>query len=158
MQLSRTTAAPGDTIQLTLTWRDYQDVRSTQIVNLPVDRAWAGKTLDVVVTTGPQLDDLTGLPRQVQASQIRSFDDYLSALEDNRRTDGLYVAILEKATIFLDQTKPSVDYPASFARIAHQADEQRFQRQEASVPLWEQHVLDGRLIPANLHRTLQVTD
>jgi hypothetical protein len=158
VQLSRTTAAPGDTVQLTLTWRDYQEVSSTQIVNLPVDQAWAGKILDVVVTTGPQLDDLTGLPRRVQASQIRSFDDYLSALEDNRRTDGLYVAVVEKAAVFLDQTKPTVDFPASFSRIARQADEQRYQRQDAVVPLWEQHLLDGRIIPANVHRTLKVAD
>jgi len=75
---------PGDPVQLTLTWRDYQEVRSTQIVTLPVNPAWAGKTLDVVVTTGPQLDELAGLPQRMLASQIRSFDDYLSALEDNR--------------------------------------------------------------------------
>jgi hypothetical protein len=158
VRLSRSTAAPGDTVQLTLVWRDYQESRSTQIVNLPVDRAWAGRTLDVVVTTGPQLDELAGMPRRMQASQIRSFDDYLSALESNRRTDGLYVAVVEKATVFLDQSKPAVDYPASFARIAHQSDEQRFQRQEAIVPLLEQHLLEGRIVFANLRRTLQVTD
>jgi hypothetical protein len=158
VQLSRATAAPGDTVQLTLTWRDYQEVRSTQIVTLPVDPAWAGKTLEVVVTTGPQLDELSGLPQRMAASQIRSFDDYLSALEDNRRTDGLYVAVMEKAAVFLDQSRPTVDYPASFARIASQADEQRYQRQDAMVPLWEQHLLAGRVIPANIHRPLKITD
>ena len=158
VQLSRATAAPGDPVQLTLTWRDYQEVRSTQIVTLPVNPAWAGKTLDVVVTTGPQLDELAGLPQRMLASQIRSFDDYLSALEDNRRTDGLYVAVMEKAAVFLDQSRPTVDYPASFARIASQADEQRYQRQDAMVPLWEQHLLAGRVIPANIHRPLKVTD
>jgi hypothetical protein len=158
MQLSRTTAAPGDTVQLTLTWRDYQEIRSTQIVNLPVDPAWAGKTLDVLVTTGPLLDELTGLPRRVLASQIRSFDEYLTAMEANRHTDGLYVAVVERAAVFLDQTRPTVDYPASFARIAHQADEQRYRRQEATVSLWEQHLLSGRIISANLRRPLQVTD
>jgi hypothetical protein len=158
VQLSRTTAAPGETIQLTLTWRDYQGARSTQIVNLPVDPAWAGKALDVVVTTGRQLDELTGVPHRLVASQIRSFDEYLSALEDNRRTDGLYVALVEKAAVFLDQTRPTVDYPASFARIAHQADEQRYRRQDAAVSLWEQYLLAGRIIAANLRRPLQVTD
>jgi hypothetical protein len=158
VQLSRSTAAPGDTVQLTLTWRDYQEIRSTQIVNLPVDPAWAGKTLDVVVTTGPQLDELTGFPRRVLASQIRSFDEYLSALEDNRRTDGLYVAVVERAAVFLDQSRPAADIPASFARIAHQADEQRYRRQDAAVSLWEQHLLAGRIIAANLRRPLQVTD
>jgi hypothetical protein len=158
IQLSRTSAAPGDTVQLTLIWRDFQEVRSTQIVNLPVDPSWAGKNLEVLVTTGPQLDELTGHPRRVQASQIRSFDEYLSALEYGRHSDGLYVAIVEKAAVFLDQTDPAVDYPDSFARIAHQADEQRFHRQEAVVPLWEQHLLEGRVIQASVHRTLQVTD
>jgi SpoIVB peptidase S55 len=158
VQLSRVSAAPGDTVQVTLTWRNYQEVRSTQVVNLPVDPAWAGKTLDVVVTTGPQLDELSGFPQRLQASQIRSFDEYLSALEDNRRTDGLYVAVVEKAAVFLDQSRPTVDFPASLARIARQADEQRYQRQDAMVPLWEQHLLAGHIIPANIHRTLKVTD
>ena len=123
-----------------------------------MDPAWAGKTLDVVVTTGPQLDELTGFPRRVLASQIRSFDEYLSALEANRHTDGLYMAVVERAAVFLDQTRPTVDYPASFARIAHQADEQRYRRQDAAVSLWEQHLLAGRIIAANLRRSLQVTD
>ena len=158
VQLSRRTAAPGDTVQVTLTWRDYQEVRSTQVVNLPVNPAWAGKTLDVVVATGPLLDELTGFPARMQASQIRSFDDYLTALEDNRCTDGLYVAVVEKASVFLDQSRPTVEFPASFARIARQADDQRFQGQEALETLWERHVLGGRIIPANIHRALAVTD
>jgi len=158
VQLSRTTAAPGDTVQLTLVWRDYQEVCSTQVVDLPVDAAWVGKDLEIVVTTGPQLDELTGHPQRLQASQIRSFEEYLSALEDGRLTDGLYVAVVEKAALFVDQTKPATDYPASFARIAHQADEQRFHSQDAVVPLWEQHLLEGRIIQANFHRTLQITD
>jgi hypothetical protein len=158
VQLSRATAGPGDTVQVTLTWRDYQQVRSTQTVNLPIDRAWSGKALEVVVAGGPLLDELTGRPRTMQASQIRSFDEYLSALEDNRRTDGLYVAVVEKAEVLLDQTQPTFDYPGSISRIAHAADEQRFQRHEAVVPLWEQHLLDGRVIPANVRRPLQVTE
>jgi len=127
-------------------------------VNLPVNPAWAGKTLDVVVATGPLLDELTGFPARMQASQIRSFDDYLTALEDNRCTDGLYVAVVEKASVFLDQSRPTVEFPASFARIARQADDQRFQGQEALETLWERHVLGGRIIPANIHRALAVTD
>jgi SpoIVB peptidase S55 len=157
-QLSRASAAPGDKVQLTLTWRDYQEVRSTQVVTLPVDPAWAGKSLEVVVTTGPQLDELSGFPQRMQAAQIRSFDDYLSALEDNRRTDGLYVAVMEKAAVFLDQSRPTVDYPASLARIARQADEQRYQREDAMVPLWEQHLLEGRLIQAEVRRPLKITE
>jgi hypothetical protein len=158
VQLSRTTAAGGDTVQLTITWRDYQEVRSTEIVNVPVDHAWAGRTLDVVVTTGPLLDELTGVPLTVSESQIRSFDEYLSALEDGRRTDGLYVAVMEKSAVFLDQARPIVGYPGSFERIATKADEQRFHRKQAMVPLWEQHVLAGRIIQATVHRAFQVTE
>ncbi len=158
VQLSRSTARGGDTVQLVLTWRDYQEVRSTEIVDLPVDRTWAGKMLDVVVAPGPQLDELTGLPRTMAVAQIRSFDDYLNALEEGRHTDGLYVAVMEKAAVFLDQTRPIVDYPGSFARIASGADGQRFRQREAQVSLWEKRVLAGRIIPVIVHRTLKVTD
>jgi hypothetical protein len=157
-QLSRASAAPGETVQLTLTWRDYQQMRSTETVDLPIDRAWSGKALEVVVASGPLLDELTGRPRTMQVSQIRSFDEYLSALEDHRRTDGLYVAVVEKAEVLLDQTQPTFDYPGSVERIAHAADEQRFQRREAVVPLWERHLLNGRVVPASLRRALQVTE
>ena len=158
VQLSRTTAAPGDTVQLTLTWRDFQGARATEVVPVPVARAWAGKTLEVIVTDGPQLDELTGRPREVPAAQIRSFGEYLALLADHRRSDGLYVAVVEKTSIFLDQARPTLDYPASIARIASDADERRFQRREGVAPLWEEHLLGDRLINANVRRTLRITD
>jgi len=158
VQLSRTTAAPGDTVQLTLTWRDFQGARATEVVAVPVARAWAGRTLEVIVTDGPQLDELTGRPREVPAAQIRSFGEYLALLADHRRSDGLYVAVVEKTSIFLDQARPTLDYPASIARIARDADERRFQRREGVAPLWEEHLLGDRLISANVRRTLRVTD
>lgn len=157
-RLSRTTAAPGDTVQLTLVWRDYQGARSTETVTLPIARAWAGKTLEVVVANGPLLDELTGRPRNLPDEQIRSFNEYLTELTDRRRTDGLYVAVVEKTSIFLDQSRATLDYPGSFQRIAHDADERRFQRREGVAPLWEEHLLANRLIPANVRRTLKVTD
>ena len=158
VQLSRSAAAPGDTVQLTLAWRDFQEIRSTETVDFAVARSWAGKTLEVVVANGPLLDDLTGRPRVVPTAQIRSFDEYLAALQDHRRTDGLYVAVVEKAAVFLDQTHATLDYPGSIERIARGADERRYQRREAMVPLWEQHVLPGRIIPANVRRILKVTE
>lgn len=158
VQLSRSIAAPGETVQLTLTWRDYQGARSTETVNLAVARSWLGKTLEVVVANGPVLDDLTGRPRMVPTAQIRSFEEYLAALQDYRRTDGLYVAVVEKAAVFLDQTRATIDYPGSIERIARGADERRYQRREAVVPLWEQHLLGGRIIPASVRRTLQVKE
>ncbi len=158
VQLSRSSAAPGDTVQLTLGWRDYQGAGSVATVELAVPRSWADKDLEVVVANGPVLDELTGRPRSVPASQIRSFDEYLAALQGDRHTDGLYVAVIEKATVFLDQARPTIDYPASIERIARRADERRYQRREALVPLWEAHVLDGRLVPALVRRALRVND
>jgi hypothetical protein len=157
-RLSRATAAPGDTVQLTLAWRDYQGARSTETVILPIDRAWAGKTLEVVVATGPLLDELTGRSRNIAEEEIRSFDEYLAQLADRRRTDGLYVAVVEKTSIFLDQSRATLDYPGSVQRIARGADERRFQRREGVAPLWEAHLLDNHLISANVRRTLQITD
>ena len=157
-QLSRTTVAPGENVQLTLVWRDYQGDRQTEVIDLPVEPAWAGKNLEVVVTNGPRLDELTGKPGTVHLSQVRGFDEYLKALADDRRKDGVYVAVLERTSVFLDQTTATLDYPASIERIARGADERRYQRREAAVPLREQHLLAGRLIPANYRRVLKVTD
>ena len=110
------------------------------------------------MANGPLLDELTGRPANVPAAQIRSFGEYLAQLADRRRTDGLYVAVVEKTSIFLDQTRATLDYPGSIERIARDADERRYQRRDGVAPLWEEHLLDDRLIPANVRRTLQVTD
>jgi len=158
VQLSRTTAAPGETVQITLSWRDYRDARSFQTVDIPVDRRWAGKSLDVVVVNGPLLDEITGKPRLVPAAQIRSFEEYLSLLAAGRRTDGLYIAVVEPAHLLIDQTKPVLEWPASVERIARGADERRFERRDAMASLWEQHCLPERVITGGIRRPLRVTD
>ena len=68
------------------------------------------------------------------------------------------MAVVEKSSIFLDQTRATLDYPGSIERIARDADERRFQRRDGVAPLWEEHLLDDRIIPANVRRPLQVTD
>lgn len=157
-QLSRTSARAGDTVTATLGWRDYQGAAHRQTISLPVDPAWAGKTLDVVIAPGSAIDELTGHPSSIATAQLRSFNAYLAAVRDNRPTDGLVLTVMEKSTLFSDQTLATPDAPGSIERIARAADEARFQRREALVALWEQHVLPGKLAPVILRRSLRVTD
>lgn len=157
-QLSRSTARGGDIVQATLAWRDYQGESRRQTVDIPVDPAWTGRTLEVVLAPGRVLDELAGRPREMSAAQLRSFDAYLAALSDERAADGLCLAVVEKTRLFTDQTSATPDAPSSIERIARAADEARFNQVDALIPLWETHVLDGKLSTANLHRPLQIVE
>ncbi|WP_438482978.1 SpoIVB peptidase S55 domain-containing protein [Oleiharenicola lentus] len=158
MQLSRANAAPGERVDLTVGWRGFQREAATEIVGLDVPRAWAGKELEVVLTTGPALDELTGRPRAVPVAQMRSFEEYISALREFRETDGLYLAVIEKTRIMTDQRASTPEMPGSLERIARGADEARFQRKESYRPLWEQRILPGRLFNIMVRRPLAITD
>jgi hypothetical protein len=157
-QLSRTTARAGETVQATVSWRDYQGGSHRQIVDIPINPAWTGKTLQVILTSGAALDDLTGRPRIIAAAQLRSFDAYLAAQRDCRADDGLFVAVVEKTRFFTDETVAVPEAPGSIERIAQGADEARFQRRDALMPLWERHILDGKLSDVSLRRNLQIVD
>lgn len=157
-QLSRTTARAGETVQATLSWRDYQGESRRQTVDIPVDSAWTGRTIEVVLAPGRVMDEMTGRPRTIAAAQLRSFDAYLETMRDARAADGLCLAVVEKARLFTDQSSATPDAPSSIERIAHAADEARFNQIDAMVPLWETHVLDGKLSVATLRRTLRVVD
>jgi hypothetical protein len=157
-QLSRSTARPGETVQATLSWRDYQGEARRQTVDIPIDPAWTGRTIEVVLAPGRVLDEMTGRPRTIAASQLRSFDAYLEALRDSRAADGLCLAVVEKARLFTDQSSATPDAPSSIERIARAADEARFNQIEAGVALWETHVLDGKLSAAAIRRPLRVVD
>jgi hypothetical protein len=157
-QLSRTTARAGETVQATVSWRDYQGEAHRQIVGIPIEAAWTGKSLQVILATGQALDELTGRPRLIAAAQLRSFDAYLAAQRDSRADDGLFITVVEKTRFFTDETVAVPDAPGSIERIAQAADEARFQRRDALLPLWEQHILDGKLSDASLRRPLQITD
>jgi len=157
-QLSRTTARAGETVEATLVWRDFQGATHREVQRFTIDPAWTGKTLDVVLANGRQLDELTGRPRVRPAAQFRSFDTYLTALRDDRHNDGAYLAVLEKSPVFTDQDVPTVELPGTFERIAHTADEARFQRRDTLVPLWETHLLADRIVSVLAHRQLQVTE
>jgi hypothetical protein len=104
------------------------------------------------------LDELTGRPRSVPAAELRSLDAYLRFLQAERRRDGLYLAVLQRATLLTDQTRPTVEAPASFERIARTADDARYQRRESSVVLWATHVLPAKLSPAVFRRALTVAE
>jgi hypothetical protein len=158
VQLSRAEAAPGEHVDLTLGWRGFQRPAATESLGLDIPRDWAGKDLEVIVTTGPALDELTGRNHSVAIAQLRSFDEYITALREFRQNDGLYVAVVEKARAMTDQRATTVDMPGSLERIARGADEARFQRREILTPLWEKQVLPGMVFNIMVRRPLSVTD
>ncbi len=157
-QLSRSTARAGETVQATVAWRDWQGETHREVLGIAIDPSWIGRNLDVVLLPGRIMDELTGHPRSIPAAQLRSFDAYLAAMSDDRRSDGLYLAVVEKAPVFTDQTTATLELPGTFERIARGADETRYQKRDTFVPLWERHLLPGKLLPAQVTRTIQVVE
>jgi hypothetical protein len=157
-QLSRSTASAGETVQATLAWRDWQGEARRETIDLKIDPAWTGKQLEVILAPGRAMDQLTGRPRTISASELRSFEAYLAAMRDDRPTDGVTIAVVEKASLFSDQTVATPEAPGSIERIARAADEARFRRRDALLPLWETHVLGGKLLNAIVRRPLVVVD
>ena len=157
-QLSRTTAQAGETLQVTLAWRNWQGDARREMVELPVDPAWVGKQLEVILAPGRVLDELTGRPRVIPAAELRSFAAYLAAMRDDRPTDGVCIAVVEKTSLFSDQTVATPETPGSIERIARASDESRFRRRDALLPLWERHLLPGKLLTAIIRRPLNVVE
>ena len=157
-QLSRASASGGQIVQVTLAWRDWQGAAHRETIDLPISSAWTGKQLEVILAPGRALDELTGRPRMIAASELRSFDAYLAAMRDDRQTDGVCIAVVERASLFSDQTVATPEAPGSIERIARGADEARFRRREALLPLWEKHLLSGKLLNAIVRRPLSVVD
>lgn len=156
--VSRSAAAPGERVELGIGWRGYQRTADSEQLELAIPHEWAGKELEVIVTSGPALDELSGRPRTVQIAQLRSFEEYISALREFRKSDGLYVAVVEKARLLTDQRTTTADMPGSLERIARAADEARFQRRDALAVLWERHILPGMLFNAAVRKPLTITD
>jgi hypothetical protein len=157
-QLSRTTASAGQIVQATLAWRDWQGDSHRETVDLEIDPSWTGKQLEVVLAPGRALDNLTGRPRQIAASELRSFEAYIAAMRDERPSDGVCIAVVEKTSLFSDQTVATPEAPGSIERIARGSDESRFRRREALLPLWEKHLLQGKLLSSVVRRPLNVVD
>ncbi len=157
-EVSRSQVRAGDTLDVTLGWRDYQGAAQTSTISVPVDASWSGKTLEVVVTPGRILDELTGHGRLFRPGQLRSFDAYLEAMRLTRPEDGLFVAVVEKSSLFFDQASSTPDAPASIERIAAGSDSARYQRRDALIPLWETHILAGKVAFTDFHRTVRVVE
>ncbi len=157
-QLSRSSASGGQIVQATLAWRDWQGDAHRETIDLPINPAWTGKQLEVILAPGRALDEMTGRPRVIAASELRSFDAYLAAMRDDRPTDGVCIAVVERTSLFSDQTVATPETPGSIERIARGADEARFRRRDALLPLWEKHVLGGKLLNTIVRRPLSVVD
>jgi hypothetical protein len=157
-QLSRTQAVPGQTLQVILAWRDWQGAAHRETFALAIDPAWAGRQLEVILAPGRAMDELTGRPRVVAASELRSFEAYLAAMRDERPTDGVCVAVLQRSALFTDQTVATPEMPGSIERIARAADDSRFRRRDALVPLWERHLMAGKLVNTIIRRPLTVLE
>lgn len=158
VQVSRATARSGETVQVTLAWRDFQGEAHREVVDLAVDPAWVGKKLEVILAPGRTMDELTGRPRVVAAAELRSFDAYLAALRDDRPNDGLCLAVVESTEMFTDQTVATPEAPGSIERIARAADETRFRKRDAVLPLWERHLLKGKVATTVVRRPLRIVE
>ena len=157
-RLSRSQAAPGERVQATISWRNWQGATEREVIDVTLDPAWAGRHLEVILAPGRMLDELTGRPRMIAAAELRSFEAYLAALRDDRPADGVCLAIVQRAAVFSDQTAGTPEVPGSIERIARAADDARYRRREAVLPLWERHLLSGKLVNTVVRRSLTVLD
>jgi hypothetical protein len=158
VQPSSTRLQPGDTLTVLLSGRDHQGAAIEESVSCPIPANWIGRTLELVVLNGRELDRATGQAASLSASDVRSFSAYLDGLRSVRRPDGLYVAVLERTAAVLDQNERLVGAPGSIERITQGALDTRYGRQDVAISLWEQHVMSDRLISAQLRRGVIVTD
>lgn len=158
VQTSRRSAHAGDRVDVTLTMRDYQGRPVRETVTIDVPAAWIGRQLEVVVAPGEEIDRLEGVPESYSVANIRTIDAYLDALQRERRSDGLYVTVVERNAAFIDQTSATLELPGSLERIARGADENRFQTRNVQTALWQRHVFPGKLLPAIVRRPLVVIE
>lgn len=158
VQASSSRPRQGETVSVLLDGRDHQGAALEATVSLPVPAAWVGRTLELVVLNGRDLDRATGQAASLSANDVRSFSAYLEGLRSFRRPDGLYVAVLERSSAVLDQNERLVGAPASIERITQGNLDSRYGRQDLATALWEAHVLPDRLISAQIRRAFTVTD
>jgi uncharacterized Zn-binding protein involved in type VI secretion len=156
--VSRSVVRAGETLHVTLGWRDFQGSEDSSTIDIPVDPSWTGKTLEVLAVPGRVLDELTGHGRMFRPGQLRSFDAYLEAMRGSRPEDGLCIAVVEKSALFFDQAVSTPEAPASIERISGAADSARYQRRDALVSLWETRILQGKVSFTDFHRTVRVVE
>ncbi len=156
--ISRREVAVGASFEVGLTLRDFQSAPLRQRVTIPVPASWAGKNLEVIVAPGPIIDTLEIGQDSFPVNQIRNFDAFIDVLSRQRRTDGLYVTVVEKADAFVDQTAVTLELPGSLARVARSSDAARYRERRVREILWSTHVLPGRLVSSVERRYLKVVD
>lgn len=157
-QPSATRVQAGDSVAFQLSGRDHQGAAMTESVRCPIPTDWVGKSLELVVMNGRELDKLTGQASTLVSTDLRSFSEYLSALRATRQPDGLYVAVVERANALFDQNDRLLDAPGSIERITQGNTNTRYGRQNIAVSLWESRVFADRLISATIKRTFTVNE
>jgi len=147
VQLSRSEIAPGEPLTLTVQWRNFQGEVGRELVRVPVSPEWLGRSLEIIVARGELLDQVTGRQFIQTSTQLRSFSAFLDFVREGRNSEGLHIAVVENARLFLDQAQATRELPGSLARIATRADSARYQNRRANAVLWETRILPDRLIP-----------
>jgi len=158
VQLSRNEASPGDTLTLSLQWRNMQGRVGRERVAIPIAPEWIGKSLEVIIARGELLDQVTGRQFIQQSTQLRSFSAFLDFVRSGRSGQGLTIAVVENSRLFFDQATATREFPASLTRIATRADTARYQNRRAPAILWETRILPDRLIPTAHRLSLKVAD
>jgi len=156
--VSRRELRPGEPLEVVVTLRDFQSQPLRAGIAIPVSPDWVGRNLEILVLPGPALDQLELGQDSFPVSQIRDFRAFLDLLQRQRRSDGLYVAVVERALAFVDQTSATLELPGSLARVAQGADGARYRSRPVRTPLWEAHLLPDRIINAVERRPLSVVD
>jgi len=158
VQLSRSEIAPGEPLTLTVQWRNFQGEVGRELVRIPVSPEWLGRSLEVIVARGELLDQVTGRQFIQSSTQLRSFSAFLDFVREGRNSEGLHIAVVENAQLFLDQAQATRELPGSLARIATRADSARYQNRRANTVLWETRILPDRLIPSAHRLSFKVVE
>lgn len=157
LQLSHRSIAANETLEVELQYRDYQSATHRETIAINVAPDWVDKRVEVVVASGGRLDIMSGGKRTYPVSQIRDLEAYTDIVREQRRPDGIYVAVVTMAEVFTDQTSATTELPGSLARIAQTADEARYQQRRVREVLWETHLLPDRLVPGTISQGFVVT-
>jgi len=158
VQVSHQTVSSGRAVVVTISLRNFQGQPTRELITVPIDSSWIGEKLEIVVSDGSSLDNLTGAQRSFPVSQIRDFDAYLNAIRNQRRMDGLFISVLRMSDLFLDQTQATHQLPSSFARIAQLADRARFSQKVAREVLWQTHIQPDKLVTGLVRKPLVVSN
>jgi len=157
-QLTRSEIAPGETLTVTVQWRNFQGEVGRELVRIPVAPEWLGRPLEVILARGELLDQVTGRQFIQTSTQLRSFSAFLDFVRQGRSGEGLTIAVVESSRLFFDQATSTRELPGSLARIATRADSARYQNRRTNAVLWETRILPDRIIPTAHRLSFKVVD